>query len=425
MRVMSAGYGYRYLLRTVVADDGERSLATPLTRYYEAKGTPPGRWMGSGIRGLAGGVLLGGDEVTEEQLQLLIGLGRDPVTGDSLGRAFPEYEGDGKRAVAGFDFTFSVPKSASVLWGVADATTQEIIVRAHHGAVEDVVAFMEREVAATRTGVAAGDGAVAQVDVTGMIATAFDHFDSRAGDPHLHTHVVVSNKVQTVLDGKWRSLDGRPLHAAVVALSELHEALFQDALTRALGVAWEQRERGRDRNPTWSIASVPDQLIAEFSTRSRHIDAATDDLIADYVEAHGHRPSRATNMKLRAQATLSTRPEKHVHSLAELTHGWRDRATAVLGQDATAWARVASADAAPLVLQAEDVPLDVVATLGRRVLHTVSEKRATWRHWNLVAEAARQTMRLRSPSLCCRGRSGATARPGQAPNSRARSQWGT
>ncbi len=85
---------------------------------------------------------------------------------------------------------------------------------------------MEREVAATRTGATAGDGAVAQVDVTGLIATAFDHFDSRAGDPHLHTHVVISNNAKIVLDGKWRSLDDRPMHAAVVALSELHEAVF-------------------------------------------------------------------------------------------------------------------------------------------------------------------------------------------------------
>ncbi|MGX5695110.1 MobF family relaxase [Agromyces soli] len=394
MRVMSAGEGYRYLLRSVVVNDGARPLATQLTRYYEAKGTPPGRWMGAGVRSLAGGMLSAGEEVTEEQLQLLIGLGLDPVTGDPLGRAFPQYKG-GKRAVAGFDFTFSVPKSASVLWGVADATTQEIIARAHHEAVGQVVTFMEREVAATRAGVAAGDGAVAQVDVTGLIATAFDHFDSRAGDPHLHTHVVVSNKVQTVLDGKWRSLDGRPLHAAVVALSELHEALFQDALTRVLGVEWEQRERGRDRNPSWSIASVPELLIAEFSTRSRNIDAATDDLIAEYAHVHGHRPSRATIMKLRAQATLSTRPDKQVRSLAELTYGWRERATSVLGQDATAWARIASADAARLVLHADDVPLDVVAALGARVLHAVSEKRATWRHWNLAAEAARQTMQYR------------------------------
>ena len=43
MRVMSAGDGYKYLLRTVAAGDGDRSLSTPLTRYYAEAGTPPGR----------------------------------------------------------------------------------------------------------------------------------------------------------------------------------------------------------------------------------------------------------------------------------------------------------------------------------------------------------------------------------------------
>lgn len=204
MRVMSAGDGYKYLLRTVAAGDGQRSLSTPLTRYYSAKGTPPGRWLGSGLSGLGSGRILEGAEVAEGQLQKLIGLGRDPVNGVPLGRAYPEYQrptdpalpGSAqetvarRRAVAGYDFTFSIPKSASILWGVADAATQERIVQAHHSAVSEVVAFMEREVAATRTGITAYDGAVAQVDVTGVIATAFDHFDSRAGDPHLHTHVV-------------------------------------------------------------------------------------------------------------------------------------------------------------------------------------------------------------------------------------------
>ena len=77
---------------------------------------------------------------------------------------------------------FSIPMSTSVLWAVADAGTQALIADAHHAAVAEVVAFMEREVAATRTGATGRDGAVAQVDVTGLIATAFDHYDSRAGD---------------------------------------------------------------------------------------------------------------------------------------------------------------------------------------------------------------------------------------------------
>ena len=61
-----------------------------------------------------------------------------------------------------------------------------------------------------------------------MAAAAFDHWDSRAGDPQLHTHVVISNKVQTLLDGRWRSLDGRPLHAAVTALSAHYNAVLAD-----------------------------------------------------------------------------------------------------------------------------------------------------------------------------------------------------
>jgi conjugative relaxase-like TrwC/TraI family protein len=410
MRVVSAGNGYKYLLRTVAAGDGQRSLSAPLTRYYSAKGTPPGRWMGSGLPGLGSGRIVEGDEVTEAQLQSLIGLGCDPVDGSPLGRAYPAYQTDPaptgisqemsarRRAVAGYDFTFSIPKSASILWGVADAATQSRIVQAHHAAVAEVVAFMEREIAATRSGTTAHDGAVAQVDVTGLIATAFDHFDSRAGDPHLHTHVVISNKVQTVLDGKWRSLDGRPMHAAVVALSELHETLFADALTRELGVRWERRERGRDRHAAWAISFVPEALVAEFSTRSQHIDVETDELIEAYVGRHGRRPGPATIMKLRAQATLSTRPAKQVRSLTELTAEWRARAERLLGQDATTWANTASANTPAPVMRAEDVPPETVHSLGLSVMTAVSEKRSTWRHWNLAAEAARQTMHLRFAS---------------------------
>ena len=389
--------------------------------------------MGSGLAALGSGQLSDGDEVTEAQLQLLISMGRDPLTGVPLGRSYPAYksvaegvqkrvgaldpglgptargravaaieaeepERGTRRAVAGYDFTFSIPKSASVLWAVADAGTQSLIVRAHHAAVAEVVAFMEREVAATRAGATPGDGAVAQVDVRGLIATAYDHYDSRSGDPHLHTHVVISNKVQTVLDNKWRSLDGRPLHAATVALSEFHEAVFADHLTRLFGVEWETRDRGRDRNAAWAIAKVPEQLVSEFSSRSRHINEEKDRLIAAYVEKHGRQPSSATIIKLRAQATLATRPEKEIHSLADLTAQWRRRAGNILGGDATGWARMVTANEVPLLLRADDVPLDVVRGLGQSVVTVVGEKRSTWRRWNLTAEAARQTMRYRFAS---------------------------
>lgn len=219
MRVMSAGDGYEYLLRTVATSDGDRSLSTPLTRYYSEEGTPPGFWLGSGLPYLGDGQLTAGSRVSETQLQLLVGMGPDPLTGEPLGEAYRTYAGvqeridqrtaalgpalgpvsraghiavieaeererGTRRAVAGYDLTFAVPKSLSVLCGVA-----------------------------------------------GVLATAFDHYDSRAGDPQLHTHVVVSNKVLTVQDQTWRTLAGRPVHASVVAVSELYNAILADRIT--------------------------------------------------------------------------------------------------------------------------------------------------------------------------------------------------
>lgn len=431
MRVMSAGDGYKYLLRTVAAGDGDRSLSTPLTRYYTEEGTPPGFWMGAGLPHLGHGELSAGGRVSEAQLQLLIGNGEDPITGDTLGSKYRKYasaqeridkrvnaldaelgpvsraeqvekieaeehEKSTRSAVAGYDLTFSVPKSLSVLWGIADAGTQAMVADAHHQAVAEVVAFLEREVATTRVGAAGPEGSVAQVDVAGVISTAFDHYDSRAGDPQLHTHVVVSNKVFTVQDQKWRTLAGRPVHSSVVALSELYNAILADRITGTLGLTWEARERGRDRSLAWELTPVSEGLIEEFSSRGREIEGETDRLIARHVEKHGSRPSKETIIKLRAQATLATRPEKQVHSLADLTRSWRGRANAVLGEDATGWVAALTGRAERVgVFRADDIPLDTITEIGRQVVETVGEKRATWRKWNLHSEASRQLMGVR------------------------------
>lgn len=78
---MTAGDGYRYLLNSVVAGDGDRDAASALTRYYLESGTLPGTWIGSGITGLADDIFVGG-AVSEEQLRRLMGYGQDPTTGE-------------------------------------------------------------------------------------------------------------------------------------------------------------------------------------------------------------------------------------------------------------------------------------------------------------------------------------------------------
>ena len=133
--------------------------------------------------------------------------GRLPRDGRELASHLVQMSRPRRQAVAGFDVTFSPVKSVSALWALAPREISEQIEGAHRRAVENTIAWVEREVAYTRRG---ADG-IRQVDVRGLLATAFVHRDSRAGDPDLHTHVAISNKVQT-LDGAWLALDGQMLY---------------------------------------------------------------------------------------------------------------------------------------------------------------------------------------------------------------------
>ena len=433
IRVMTAGQGYRYLLNSVVTGDGNRDAASALTRYYLDSGTPPGTWLGSGLGGLTGRVKTGG-QIREEQLRRLMGFGQDPNTGEQLGRPFRKFatasdrverrltrlrrdltpaeistqtalieaEEAGKPTgapVAGFDLTFSVPKSVSTLWAVADGGTQTLIARAHHAAIQDVLVLLERDVAMTRVGAKGPRGAVVQAEVRGVIAAAYDHYDSRSSDPQLHTHVVVANRVQGSRDGKWRTLDSRALHAAVTGLSEHYNAVLSDHLASLLGVEWEARERGAGRSTAWEIAGVPQGLMDEFSSRTREIELVKDRLVAEYLARHGRQPSAKLLWQFRQQATLSTRPPKEIHSLRALTEDWRERATRVLGEDAPTWASalVAGSVREPL-LRADDIPLEDLRLVAEAVVERVGDRRATWKRWNLHAEAVRQTMGLRFAS---------------------------
>lgn len=389
--------------------------------------------MGSGLIGLPSGVV-SGTAVSEEQLRRLMGLGQDPNSGEPLGRAYRTFATatervarrlsklsdaltDEERAaqtaaieadeaskptgapVAGLDLTFSVPKSVSTLWAVADGGTQALIAQAHHAAIQDVIELFERDVAMTRIGAKGPRGAAAQVEVQGVIAAAYDHYDSRASDPQLHTHVVVANRVQAVQDGKWRTLDSRAIHAAVTGLSEHYNAVLSDHLTQVLGVGWEARERGAGRSTAWEIAGVPQELMDEFSFRTRDIEQVKDRLVADYVSRHERQPSPKLLWQFRQQATLETRPPKQHHSLSDLTNGWRERATQVLGEDAPTWATtlLAGSVGEPL-LRADDIPLGDLDQVAEMVVARVGDRRATWKRWNLHAEAVRQTMGLRFAS---------------------------
>ena len=396
VRRMTLGAGYRYLMSSVARGDGDGRAVSALTRYYAESGTPPGRFAGAGLAGLADGAgVETGSVVGEGALQRMLGGLRDPVTGRYLGRPpllrSPYVDAGGvaraaPKPVAGFDLTFSVPKSVSVAWALADPTTREAVYGAHRAAVEHVLRFAEDQVFCSRVGKAGA----AQIALLGVVAAVFDHWDSRAGDPQLHSHVVVLNRAQGV-DGKWRTLDSRAVFRSTVALSELYNGVLSDYLTAAMGWGWEPVARRHSTVPKYEVAGVPATLREEFSKRSSAIEDTKNALVDQFARDHGREPTAAEVLKLRQTATLATRPGKQVRPLVELVDGWRARAEGFLdGVDPGEWAAGLTGRNDMPLLRAGDLDPGMLADLAAATLNTVGSRRATFTRANLLAEAARQ-----------------------------------
>jgi conjugative relaxase-like TrwC/TraI family protein len=271
--------------------------------------------------------------------------GREPMDARELAGQIAKDSRPQTQTVAGYDLTFSPVKSVSALWAVADPEVAAVIERAHQAAVQDALAFIEKHALFTRT----GPQGIRQVNVRGLVAAAFTHRDSRAGDPDLHTHVAVANKVQTI-DGRWLSIDGRVLFKANVAASETYNTALEQHLRDTLGVRFAERP-GTDpgKRPIREIVGVDPRLNQRWSTRRAHINTRRGELAIQFQQDHGRPPTPVEALQLAQQATLETRDAKHEpRSLAEQRATWLDEAAAVLGGRATVAAMVQTALTPPV-----------------------------------------------------------------------------
>ncbi|WP_157953107.1 MobF family relaxase [Nocardioides allogilvus] len=441
---LAAGSGYEYLTRQVAALDSTEKGATPLADYYAAKGEAPGRWLGRGLVGID--ELEVDDVVTAEQMTHLFGSGCDPVTGQPLGAAYrvftnetagafatrvgelladtpkpsaakraaartttahemfvdehgreptaselssavARYSRPRQTAVAGFDLTFSPVKSVSTLWAIAPPEIAHKIEQAHAAAINDALAFIEQKALFTREG---KDGA-RQVETRGLIATAFTHRDSRAGDPDLHTHVAVANKVQTN-EGKWLSIYGRVLHQHVVAASETYNTALERHLATTLGVRFAERPgTEREKRPIREMVGIGGELCVAWSSRRADIVARQRELAREFHETHGRSPTPIETVALAQQANLETRERKNEpRSSADQRRTWRAEAVELLGSERAVEATISAA-----VHPSEDfAPVSVKTGWLRQVaadtLAELEQHRATWQSWHIHAEVQRQ-----------------------------------
>ncbi len=291
-------------------------------------------------------------------------------------------------AVAGYDLTFSPVKSVSALWAIAPPAVARRVELAHQAAVADTLGWLEDNATYTRLGRAGAR----QVDVHGLIAAAFTHRDSRAGDPDLHTHVAIANKVQT-LDGRWLALDGRPLHKMTVAASERYNTRLEAHLIASLGVRFAERAAGEPgKRPVREIVGVSDRLNRTWSARRASIDLRRAQLSVQFQVDHGRPPGPIEAVKLAQRATLETRQAKHApRSLAEQRATWRADALRVLGGQDRLQAMLHAVQRRPRrVTEPAAVTPRWVADTAETVLATVQSSRATWQQAHVRAEAERR-----------------------------------
>ncbi|MEV0287878.1 MobF family relaxase [Kribbella sp. NPDC050820] len=291
---------------------------------------------------------------------------------------------DQRQPVAGYDLVFTPAKSVSVLWALGTADTRRAVDEAHRAAVMKALAFMEKNAAKTRTGRAG----IAQIDTQGLVVAAFDHRDSRGGDPGLHTHCAVSTKVLGA-DGKWRSLDGREVFRFGVAASETYNTAIEDELRARLGVGFVDRVTARGARPVREVDGIDQRLIEVFSSRRSEIERRLTELISQYRAKHGKEPPKPIQLRLAQQATLETRRGKEApRAFADQQAEWIQTAARTLGiiEEQVTWEIERAVGRGVVELRSRDVD---VAAYGQAVVAAVTEHRGQWRESHLRAEAER------------------------------------
>jgi conjugative relaxase-like TrwC/TraI family protein len=262
--------------------------------YYSRDGEPPGRWAGKGADRLS----LNGP-VTQDEFDAAL-RGIDPKTGERLA----QFGGRGREHSAGWDMTFSAPKSVSVLWALSGAPERQMIVQAHRSAVLAATAHLETTAGWARRGRA---GATRE-QTAGLLMAQFDHYTSRESDPQLHTHTFIFNLAPR-RDGSWGAIVSRELYKA----QKQAGATYRQALASELERQGSRIERQKD---TFRVAAIPRDVERAFSKRRQAIEEA--------AKVHGYITPKGMEL-----ATLRTRQPKRDAKLTELTSHWQAEAKAL------------------------------------------------------------------------------------------------
>lgn len=272
----------RYHERTQ-SERGE--LAGRREDYYSAEGDR-GRWEGALARELG----IEGREIRDGEL-LRAMQGYHPEGGQALAK------NAGEDHKAGWDCTFSAPKSVSQAWAYGDPETRAAMAAAHDAAVSRALEYLSASGAVTNKD---RGGDLAGGPVSGLLIARYQHGASREGDMQLHDHCIAMNLARRP-DGTYAAADLDMRHK--MAVGAMYRVVLADELQQR-GFAVE-----RDKS-SFRLADAPKGLEAADSKRSEQIREALKD--------------RAGTQAEREVAALASRKGKEL-TPAELREQWEQR----------------------------------------------------------------------------------------------------
>jgi conjugative relaxase-like TrwC/TraI family protein len=279
--------------------------------YYSENGEVRGSWAGGGAEslGLVGHALEG---ALGELLE-----GRDPLSGEPLSGTARRRDGN-----VGFDLVFAAPKSVSVLAAVGGERIRREVLRAHALGVQAGLDYLERHACFVRR----GRNGVNLLRGEGFLGAVYLHEMARSGDPHVHAHLVIANRVRGD-DGRWSAPDMRPVYAEAKTAGTIADAVMREALTQSLGVEWGPVVKG-----IAELAAVPQQTRDHFSVRHAEImeealaRGSTSQASIGAIQRETRDRKRAISRE-RAVAEWRARAAEHGFGERELARAlWRARA---------------------------------------------------------------------------------------------------
>ncbi len=242
-----------YMLRITQqssADAAKQYYTSAGMDYYSEGQEKVGLWGGEGAK------LLGLEGKVSERAFNRLCENRHPQTGEQLTARMRD-----DRTV-GYDFTWSVPKSVSLLYAM---TEDEAVLDAFRASVHETMHDMEAEMK-TRVRKKGRN----EERVTGNLAYAeFVHFTSRPvdglPDPHLHAHCFVFNGTYDAEEGEWKAGQFRDLKRD----APFWQAAFRARLANKLQALGYAIERKRD---DFELAGIGAATIRKFSRRTDKIE---------------------------------------------------------------------------------------------------------------------------------------------------------